>query len=76
MGDDACEHGFPVFLGGTLVGHCRTFHEDLAAAMTVADALLASPSDLAWLLEALGGLALERVERIAAERITRRICGE
>ena len=39
--------------------------------MTVVDALLSSPADFAWLLEALGGIAASRVERITAERMAR-----
>jgi hypothetical protein len=69
IGDDPCERGFPVLLGGATVGHCRVFYEALAAAMTVVDALLASPGDFASVLEAMGWLALERVQRITAERI-------
>jgi hypothetical protein len=39
--------------------------------MTVVDALLASPLDFGWVLLALGGVAAERVERIAAGRLGR-----
>jgi len=37
--------------------------------MTVVDALLSSPADFSWLLEALGGTAAERVEKVAAGRL-------
>ena len=69
LGDDPCERGFPVLFDGAVVGHVRTFNEALVAALTVADALLSAPQDFAWLLEALGGLAAERVEKIAAARL-------
>jgi hypothetical protein len=66
LGDDPCERGFPVLLDGAVVGHSRHFRDDLAAAMTVVDALLASPNDFGWVLEALGRSTAERVDRIRA----------
>jgi len=71
LGDDPCERGFPVILDGAIVGHSRVFNEALASAMTVADALVSSPHDFGWLLLALGGVALERVEKITAARLGR-----
>jgi len=37
--------------------------------MTVLDALMASPGDFAWLLDAMGGVALERAGTIMADRL-------
>jgi len=39
----------------------------------VLDALLSSPYDFAWLLEAAGGLALQQVGRISMARATGRL---
>jgi hypothetical protein len=39
--------------------------------MTVVDALVASPREFGWVLEAMGAIALERVERITAARLGR-----
>jgi hypothetical protein len=69
LGDDPCERGFPVLLDGAVVGHIRHFREDLVDAMTVVEALLSSPADFAWLLEAMGATAAGRVEKVAAERM-------
>lgn len=65
--------GFPVYRSGELVGHLRLFDEELVAALNVLDALLASPYDFAWLLEAAGGLALQHVGRISMARATERL---
>src|SRR5436190_7572078 len=62
LGDDACDRGFPVLFDGEIVGHSRLFQEALAVAMTVVDALMASPLDFGWMLMAIGSVALERVE--------------
>jgi hypothetical protein len=37
--------------------------------MTVVEALLSSPADFAWLLEAMGATAAGRVEKVAAGRL-------
>jgi hypothetical protein len=66
IGEDRCERGFPVLLGGSVVGHIRHFRGELVDAMTVVEALLSSPGDFAWLLEAMGATAAERVEKVAA----------
>ena len=47
-----------------------SFNEDLLAALNTADALAAAPRDFAWLLDAMGGLALEHVDRIAVARLS------
>ena len=65
--------GFPVYRSGELVGHLRLFDEELVGALNVLDALLASPYDFAWLLEAAGGLALQHVGRISMARATGRL---
>jgi hypothetical protein len=50
------------------VGHVERFHEDLVIALNVVDALVSAPGDLAWLLDAAGGLALAHAGKIALER--------
>jgi hypothetical protein len=71
IGDDRCERGFPVLLAGAVVGHIRHFREELVDAMTVVEALLSSPADFAWLLEAMGATAAGRMEKVAAGRIAK-----
>jgi hypothetical protein len=61
---DPDPQGFPILLEGRLAGHSRHFNEDLLAALNTVDALAAAPRDFASLLDALGGLALEHVDRI------------
>jgi hypothetical protein len=69
LGPDADAHGFPILIEGDLAGHSRHFNEDFLAALNTVDALLAAPRDFAWLLDAMGGLALEHVDRIAVARL-------
>jgi len=69
LGPDADAQGYPILLDGRLAGHSQFFHEDFVAALNVLDALLAAPRDFAWLLDAMGGLALEHVEAIAVARL-------
>lgn len=71
--DEDAGRGFPVYRSGELVGHVKLFDEELVAALNVIDALLASPYDFAWLLEAAGGLALQHVGRISMARATGRL---
>ncbi len=71
--DENPGRGFPVYRSGELVGHLRLFDEELVAALNVLDALLSSPYDFAWLLEAAGGLALQHVGRISMARATGRL---
>lgn len=71
--DEDPGRGFPVYRSGELVGHIRLFDEELVAGLNVLDALLASPYDFAWLLEAAGGLALQHVGRISMARATGRL---
>jgi len=68
--DEDSGRGFPVYRSGELAGHLRLFDEELVAALNVLDALLSSPHDFAWLLEAAGGLALQHVGRISMARAT------
>ena len=60
--------GYPVYDEAQVVGHLERFHEDLVVALNVVDALVSSPADLAWLLDAAGGLALDHAGKIALER--------
>jgi hypothetical protein len=63
---DADSEGLtPLLLEGRQVGTFLYFDEELLAGLNAVDALMASPSDFAWLLDAMGGLALEHVDRIA-----------
>ena len=68
LGKDPDALGYPVLAGNQVVGHFQYFNEDLLAALNVADALIAAPHDLAWLLDAAGGLALDHAGKIALER--------
>jgi hypothetical protein len=64
--------GYPLVLPGLdgreVVGRLRVFDEDLVSAVNVAIHLLQAPESLAWLLEAAGGVALERCGAILDER--------
>jgi hypothetical protein len=71
--DQDSGRGFPVYRSGELAGHLRLFDEEVVAALNVLDALLSSPYDFAWLLEAAGGLALQHVGRISMARATGRL---
>ena len=71
---DADEDGaYPLVLPGLdgreVVGRLRVFDEDLVSAVNVAIHLLQAPESLAWLLEAAGGVALERCGAILDERV-------
>ncbi|MES1240524.1 MAG: hypothetical protein ABUT39_02795 [Acidobacteriota bacterium] len=66
--DEEPGRGYPIFRSGETVGYVELFDEDLVVALNVIDALLASPHDFAWLLEAAGGLALQHVGRISMAR--------
>jgi hypothetical protein len=68
LGKDPDALGYPVYDDAQVVGHFERFHEDLVVALNVVDALVSSPGDLAWLLDAAGGLALDHAEKIALER--------
>jgi hypothetical protein len=69
LSPDPDEHGHPILLEGRQVGHMRYFDENLLAALNVVDALLAAPREFAFLLDAMGGLALEHVDTIAVARL-------
>ncbi len=68
LGKEPGSLGYPVFDGAELVGHFQFFDEAFLAALNVADALVSAPADLAWLLDAAGGLALDHAGKIALER--------
>jgi hypothetical protein len=68
LGQDPDALGYPVFDDAQVVGHIEHFHEDLVIALNVVEALVSSPGDLAWLLDAAGGLALNHAGKIALER--------
>jgi len=63
------DRGHPILQNGRVVGHSEFFWEDFIAAVNVLDALMASPRDFAFLLDAMGGLALEHVDKIAVARL-------
>jgi len=69
LGPDPEGRGFPILLDGRPAVYSRHFLEALVVALNVVDALLAAPRDFACLLEAMGGLALEHVDTIAASRL-------
>jgi hypothetical protein len=69
LAHDPAPQGFPVLLDGQIAGYSRHFNEDLLAALNAVDALMAAPRDFAWLLDAMGGLALEHLDRIAVARL-------
>jgi len=68
LGKDPDALGYPIYDEDQVVGHFERFHEDLLVALNVVDALVSSPGDLAWLLDAAGGLALDHAGKIALER--------
>jgi len=69
LSPDPDAEGYPILLDGRLAGHTLFFHEDLLVALNVVDALMAAPRDFAYLLAAMGGLALEHVDQIAVARL-------
>ena len=69
LSPDPDAQGYPILFAGQPAGHSQYFHEDLVAALNVVDALMAAPRDFAWLLDAMGGLALEHVDKIAVARL-------
>jgi hypothetical protein len=67
--DPDAEGRYPVLLEGRQAGTFQFFDENLLAALNVLDALLVAPRDFARLLDAMGGLALEHVDKIAVARL-------
>ena len=61
--------GFPLLDDGVAVGHMQFFDQDFLAALNVVDALVSSPGELAWVIDAAGGLALDHAGRIALARV-------
>ena len=68
LGQEHDALGYPVFAGDQVVGHFQFFDETLLAALNVVAAVVSVPGDLAWLLHAAGGQALEHAGKIAVER--------
>ena len=69
LGPDPDGRGHPILQEGRVIGHSEFFWEDLIAALNVVAALMTAPRDFALLLDAIGGLALEHVDRIAVARL-------
>ena len=65
-------YGYEVVLGegGETVGRLKLFDEPLVDALNVVLGLVRSPRSLAYLLEAAGGVALERCGAILDQRVT------
>jgi hypothetical protein len=57
--------GFPVLDDGQVMGHMQFFDQDFLAALNVVDALVSLSGDLAWVIDAAGGLALDHAGKIA-----------
>jgi hypothetical protein len=70
LAHDPDGRGQPILDQGRVVGHAEFFNEDFVAALSTVAALMASPRGFAFLLDAMGGLALEHVDAIAAARLT------
>ena len=68
QGKDHDGRGYPVYYDGDWIGHLPLFDEDLIASLNIADALLSAPNDLAWVLDAAGGVALEHTGKISLAR--------
>jgi hypothetical protein len=68
LGQEQDALGYPVFAGDQVVGHFQFFDDTLLAALNVVVAVVSVPGDLAWLLHAAGGQALEHAGKIAVER--------
>ncbi len=68
LGHEQDALGYPVFEGAEVVGHFQFFDEPLLAALNVVADVVSVPGDLAWLLHAAGGQALEHAGKIAVER--------
>lgn len=64
------ESGFPLLAGTQAEGHLHRFLPAFVEALNLVHALAGSPRSLALLLEATGGLALERTGRLLAHRLS------
>ncbi len=71
LGKEARTDGYPLYRHGRFAGHLAWYDENLVAALKHYDHLNCTPACLAQVLEAGGGLALERAGRLL-ERQTRR----
>jgi hypothetical protein len=61
--------GFAVEAGGEVIGHLAVFDDKLVDALHVVECLLRSPEALANLLEAAGGVVLERAGTVLVGRV-------
>jgi hypothetical protein len=68
LGQEADEHGFPLYAQGRSAGHLTWFDERLLAQLNSLESLTRLPASLAQLLEAGGGLGLERAGRLLERR--------
>ena len=70
LGGDPDDQGYPlVDSTGDAAGHLRLFDQSLSDALHVVETLVRSPEALVNLLEAAGGLALERAGAILDQRV-------
>jgi hypothetical protein len=69
LGSDPDGRGHPILQDGRVVGHSEYFNEDFVSALNTVSAFMASPRDFAYLLDAMGGLALEHVDKILVARL-------
>src|SRR6185295_10050328 len=66
---DPTPEGYALEAGGEVVAHLACFDEKLVDALHVLECVLRSPEALAHILEAAGGLALERAGAILGARV-------
>jgi len=69
LGSVPGDRGHPILENGLVVGYSEYFWESFIDAVNVLAALMVSPRDFAFLLDAMGGLALEHVDKIAVARL-------
>jgi hypothetical protein len=68
---DRPEPPFPILDHGQPAGSSATFNQELIAALNTLAALIASPSSLAYLLQAAGATTARRAGKILAQRLPR-----
>src|SRR4029077_2932636 len=66
---DPAPEGYAVESGGQVIGHLAHFDDKLIDALHVVECLLRSPEALANLLEAAGGVVLEKAGAILSGRL-------
>lgn len=69
LDQEAGARGYPIRAQDRVVGHLARYDDGLVALLNGFDSLARSPGDLALVLEALGGSALQRVGRILERRL-------